>query len=50
MFDAGVLGISVYQVESFTQAAELIVELETDGEDVAEETDDEQPNPDADTW
>jgi transcriptional regulator with XRE-family HTH domain len=50
MFDAGVLGVSVYQVESYTQAAELIAELETEGEDVTDVTDDDQPNPDADTW
>jgi len=41
MFDAGVLGISVYQVESYTQAAELIAELETDGEDVVDVADDD---------
>lgn len=50
MFDAGVLGISVYQVESFAQVAELIVDLETGDEDVAEETDEDPPHPDAGTW
>lgn len=50
MFDAGVLGISVYQVESFTQAADLVHQLETDGEDGPDATDDEQPHPDADSW
>lgn len=44
MFDAGVLGVRVYQVESFTQAAELVAQLETDGEDVSDETD--RPDPD----
>ena len=44
MFDAGVLGISVYQVESFNQAAELVVQLETGEENVTDETpDDELP-------
>ena len=38
MFDAGVLGISVYQVFTYTQAAELVTMLENDGEDVADET------------
>jgi transcriptional regulator with XRE-family HTH domain len=38
MFDAGVLGISVYQVETFAQAADLVRQLETEGEDVADET------------
>jgi transcriptional regulator with XRE-family HTH domain len=50
MFDAGVLGISIYQVETFTQAAKLIVELENDSEDGADMTENEPPNPDADTW
>ena len=35
---AGVLGISVYQVFTYTQAAELVTMLENDGEDVADET------------
>lgn len=39
MFDAGVLGISVYQVESHAQAADLVRQLELEGEDVADETD-----------
>lgn len=38
MFDAGVLGVNVYQVESYRQAAELVHQLETEGEDVADET------------
>jgi transcriptional regulator with XRE-family HTH domain len=50
MFDAGVLGISVYQVESHSRAAELVRQLETEGEDVADETDDDPPNPNEGTW
>lgn len=50
MFDAGVLGISVYQVFTYTQAAELVTMLENDGEDVADETVDPDANPDEGTW
>jgi transcriptional regulator with XRE-family HTH domain len=50
MFDAGVLGISIYQVESHSQAAELVRQLETEGEDVADETDDGPANPNEGTW
>lgn len=49
MFDAGVLGISVYQVHSFAQAGELIAQLETEGEDGASDIDlDIEPPPDHD--
>ena len=50
MFDAGVLGISIYQVESHRQAAELVRQLETEGEDVADETGGDPTNPDEGTW
>lgn len=50
MFDAGVLGVTVYQVDSFAEAAKLVVQLETEGEDVADETGEEPPNPDAGAW
>lgn len=48
MFDAGVLGISVYQVESFAQAGDLVRQLELEGEDVADETGEAMPDQDDD--
>lgn len=53
MFDAGVMGISVYQVESFAQAGDLVRQLES-GEDVADETPDDPASgadhPDEGSW
>lgn len=50
MFDAGVLGITLYQVESFGKAADLVRQLETDDDDDPEATDESHANADGDTW